>query len=81
MLIRVKLFAVARNLAGVCELELQLSANATVAELRRSLVERVPALAPLLPYMQVAVDSNYARDDQQISPQAEVAVIPPVSGG
>jgi molybdopterin converting factor subunit 1 len=81
MLIRVKLFAVARDLAGASELELQLSADATVAELRQALAVRSPALAPLLPHMQVAVDSSYATDEERLWPQAEVAIIPPVSGG
>ena len=81
MLIRVKLFAVARDLAGTGELEMNLPPSSTVSTLRAALAERVPALAPLLPHMQIAVDSRYATDDEPISPQSEVAVIPPVSGG
>lgn len=81
MRIRVKLFAVARDLAGRSELELELPSRANVAALRAEIVRQVPAFEPLLPYMQVAVDSLYATDDEPIGPQSEVAVIPPVSGG
>jgi len=81
MLIHVKLFAMARDLAGTGELPLQLPADATVAILRRALADRIPALARLMPHIQIAVDSRYAADNDVIGPQAEVAVIPPVSGG
>lgn len=81
MVICVKLFAAARDLAGAGELPMELPADATVAMLRRALVNRVPSLAPLLPHIQIAVDSRYAADNDVIGPQAEVAVIPPVSGG
>ena len=81
MLIRVKLFAVARDLAGTSELQLELPPNATVSTLRAALSERVSTLSPLLSHMQIAVDSRYATDGEPISPQSEVAVIPPVSGG
>lgn len=81
MQIRVKLFAVARDLAEQNELELELPNDANVAALRVALVRLVPALEPLLPHMQIAIDSRYAIDNEPIGPNSEVAVIPPVSGG
>ncbi|MCE9554914.1 MAG: MoaD/ThiS family protein [Planctomycetes bacterium] len=81
MRIRVKLFAVARDLAGRSELELELPSGANVAVLRAALVRDVPAFGPLLPHMQIAIDSRYATDDEPIGPHSEVAIIPPVSGG
>jgi len=77
----VKLFALARDRAGVPSLAVDLPEPATVADLRRSLAVACPALAPLLPSLMIAVDSDYADDARAIPPGAEVAAIPPVSGG
>ena len=42
----------------------------------------VPTLGPLLPSCRIAINAEYAVDDRQtIPPGAEVAAIPPVSGG
>jgi molybdopterin converting factor subunit 1 len=79
--VRLKLFAAARDLAGRDVLELELPDDATVAMLRRELTSRVPALAPLAPHLMFAVNQQYAGNDATIPPDAEVACIPPVSGG
>jgi molybdopterin synthase catalytic subunit/molybdopterin synthase sulfur carrier subunit len=79
--LRLKLFAVAKQLAGADSLELELAEGATVADLRRKLVEQIPALGPLAPAMSFAVDQEYAGDKTVLSPGADVACIPPVSGG
>jgi molybdopterin synthase catalytic subunit/molybdopterin synthase sulfur carrier subunit len=81
MVICIKLFAVARDLAGSGEVELELPAGANVAALRRALGERIPSLASLLLSCQIAIASRYATDGEIIGPGSEVAIIPPVSGG
>ena len=81
MQIQVKLFAVARQLAGREELTLTLRAAARVADVRRALVEQRPELAPLGDYLLFAVDREYAGDDVLVNQDSEIAVIPPVSGG
>ena len=43
--------------------------------------ERGPVIADLLPRCAVAVNHEYATDDQPLHPGDEVAIIPPVSGG
>lgn len=78
---RVRLFARARDLAGADEVSVALSDGATVADLRRALGREVPALAALLERSAVAVDNEFANDVQQIRQGAEVALLPPVSGG
>lgn len=77
----VHLFAAARDLAGSPSVAVELPATATVADLRRVLIESYPALAPLLPRCRVAVNQEFADDTAVIPPAAELAVIPPVSGG
>lgn len=81
MQVNVKLFAVAKQRAGAGQVTVELPEVATVADLKRALVETFPALAPLVPNLMIAVDAEYAGDDRQITPGSEVAAIPPVSGG
>jgi molybdopterin converting factor subunit 1 len=79
--ISVRLFAVARERVGAPTVLVELSETATAQDLKAKLVEGYPALEPLLPNLLIAIDSEYASDDAAIRPGAEVAVIPPVSGG
>jgi molybdopterin converting factor subunit 1 len=81
MLVRVRLFAVARERAGRPVVEVELADEATVGDLTRALAERVPDLAAIMPSARFAVDSEYADDSTPIAPGAELALIPPVSGG
>jgi molybdopterin converting factor subunit 1 len=81
MRVEVKLFAVARQRTGCSTIEVDLPAGSTVAALRAAIVKQHPALADLLPHARLAIDSEYASDAQPIPPAAEIAIIPPVSGG
>ena len=81
MNVRVRLFARARDLAGADVVELELPAGATAGNLRRALAEKVPALAPLLARSALAVNDEFAEDPLVLPPGAEVALLPPVSGG
>jgi molybdopterin converting factor subunit 1 len=79
--VTVRLFALAKEKAGRSELAIELAHGATVADLRTALADRLPALAPLMPSVLIAVDEEYASDGTLISPGSRLAVIPPVSGG
>ena len=81
MKLRVKLFAVARQRAGQDEIEVELPSRATVRQLRGALAEQFPPLAAVLAHVRFAVNSEYATDTLELNPAAEVAIIPPVSGG
>jgi molybdopterin converting factor subunit 1 len=81
MKVRVKLFAVARQRVGDDSVEIELPAGASVSQLRHALAESYPSLADVLPHVRFAVNSEYAADSQPIPAAADVAVIPPVSGG
>jgi molybdopterin converting factor subunit 1 len=80
MSIHVLYFAGAREAAGTSR-ETLARAPATVAELRASLAEAHPALSRILPRCRIAVDQEFAPDDAPLRDGAEVAVVPPVSGG
>jgi molybdopterin converting factor subunit 1 len=79
--ITVRFFAAARDLAGCETAILDLPAGSTAANLRARLAATYPALAGLLRHSLFAVGNEYAGDDSPLADGAEVAVIPPVSGG
>lgn len=81
MNVQVKLFAVARQIAGCDQLEVELASGASVADLRQALAAQVPELKPLLGSLAFAVNAEYAADDAPVPAGADVACIPPVSGG
>ncbi len=81
MLVRVRLFAVARERAGRSVVEVDLPDEATVTDLKRSLQDRIPDLAPIMSSARVSVDAEYADDSTPIPAGADLALIPPVSGG
>jgi len=81
MHVRVRLFARARDLAGADAVALDLPPGATVGDLRRRLAAAYPALAGLLERSALAVQDEFADDPLALPPDAEVALLPPVSGG
>jgi len=81
MKVRVKMFAAAREALESDQVEIELPEDARVRDLRRALAAEIPRLASLLPHTMIAIDSEYAGDDQPLTPGAEIACIPPVSGG
>ncbi len=81
MIVQVKLFAAACQAVGETTAEVTLRDDATVAELRRQLVDQFPALAPLASYLLFAVDQQFATDTQRLAGSVEIACFPPVSGG
>ena len=78
---RVLLFAAAKESMGQDSVDLELAADATVADLRKQLVAEYPVLNDLVARSHVAVDQQFALDDAPVSDAKEVALIPPVSGG
>ncbi len=75
------LFGIAREIVGVPRLTLpEPAAIQTVADLRTWLTQTYPAFNELRS-LAVAVNQEYATDDQMLDAAAEIALIPPVSGG
>ena len=81
MLVRVRLFAMQRELVGSRELRLELPEGSTVDGVWAALVERHPGLAPGRPAVRFARNGAYTDPTQPVADGDEVAVIPPVSGG
>jgi len=81
MNVRVRLFARARDLAGAATVVIDVPAEATVGELRRRLAEARPALSGILARSAMAINDEFADDDRIVPSGAEIALLPPVSGG
>jgi molybdopterin synthase catalytic subunit len=81
MRIRLLAFASAGDALGAGEMDLDLPEGSRVADLRERLDRDHPALAPLWPRLAVAVDGRVVPFDEPIPDGAEVALLPPVSGG
>jgi molybdopterin converting factor subunit 1 len=81
MILTVRLFARARDLAGADTLRIELPESATVADLRRRLAGDCPALAGLLQRSAIAVDGDFADETHGLAANCEIAMLPPVSGG
>jgi molybdopterin synthase catalytic subunit len=79
--VRVRLFAVQRELAGTREVLLELPASADVAAAWAALVAVHPALAPGRDSVRFARNGDYADASTPLADGDEVAMIPPVSGG
>ncbi len=77
----VRLFARVKDLAGAEVVRVELPDGATVADLRARLVADYPVLAGLLGRCAIAVNDEFAQDALALPAAAEVAVLPPVSGG
>ncbi len=77
------LFAHPRELVGAPSITLELDAGATIATLRDALARAAPAISSALPSCAFAIhDAVVAADAEVTTPcGAEVALIPPVSGG
>ena len=81
MTVRVMLFAAARELAGADEISLDLPHGASFGDLRAKLTSAHPKLAPLGGRALFAADAQYSSDEDLVPDAAEIALIPPVSGG
>jgi molybdopterin converting factor small subunit len=69
---KVRLFARARDLARTDLLDVDVPPGATVRDLRLRIAAAHPALA---------VNDEFADDGLILPPEAEIALLPPVSGG
>jgi molybdopterin converting factor subunit 1 len=78
---KILFFARARDLAGLAEMDVDLSPGQRVRDLRRLLAEQHPRLTGLLPHCAIAVNDEYAADDVILAAADRIALLPPVSGG
>ena len=81
MHVRVRLFAIQRQMAGAREVPVELADGSTVEDAWTAVVARFPVLKPGRASLRFARNGDYADPDTALDDGDEVAFIPPVSGG
>jgi MoaE-MoaD fusion protein len=81
MKVIVLFFASFKDRIGVTDTEIELPGNITVLDFKKFIVDRFPVLKPYASMMIIAVNRNFAFDNDLVPDSAEVAIFPPVSGG
>jgi len=81
MIITVLLFAQARERAGHARATLELPDESRVADALAMLERDHPALAALRPHLAIALDRRLVGPEAPLVHGAELALLPPVSGG
>ena len=81
MTLTVLFFAQARDRAGCSRRALELPDGSRVADALAALRAAHPGLEPLVPHLAVAVNGELSAADAAIPAGAELALLPPVSGG
>ncbi len=81
MRVKVLSFAQAREALQSSEFDLDLPEGANVRDALAALEHAHPALARLRPVLATAVNGRLVRGDAPLAAGAELALLPPVSGG
>jgi molybdopterin synthase sulfur carrier subunit len=79
--VRVKLFAMAKDLVGTGEVELSLQDGSHASSVLDHFFKANPGLSSWKNHLRVAVNAEYVGLDHRLHDGDEVAIIPPVSGG
>lgn len=81
MRVTVRLFARLRDIVGATEVQRDVAAPATIADVWRGLVQAHPELEAYASSLSCARNEDYARMDAVLHDGDDVAFLPPVSGG
>lgn len=81
MLVKVRLFARLREIAGQGELPVEVPDGYDAGALWNDLAMQYPGLAPYRSSISCAVNEDYAKFTTRLKDGDEVAFMPPVSGG
>lgn len=81
MIVKVAFFAGAKDVMGTPSIDIAMDDEATLGDLKQTLVEQHPALLEWIEKSVFSVDQEYVNEDKPLYHGAEVGLIPPVSGG
>ncbi len=81
MILKLRLFATLKERVGAPQLEVSLPPAATVDDLLAEVARGYPSLQPALEVVIVAVNREFADPSHPLTPDDEVVLFPPVSGG
>ncbi len=79
--IEIRLFASAADKAGRRIVHVPWQAGDTIGEVANRLCSQIPAIAPIINSSRWAIDMKFVSYKAIVDFDAEVALIPPVSGG
>ncbi len=77
---KIKAFGIAKEILGNSSIEIEPDTVLTVGQLKDYLFENYPEMVKLKT-MAIAVNQSYASDEMLLTEDAEIVIIPPVSGG
>jgi molybdopterin synthase sulfur carrier subunit len=80
MIVKILAFGITKDILGTMQKEIEINEGINVRELKELLEKDFPELKRLKSYF-IAIDDEYAEDDQILTVSNEIAIIPPVSGG
>jgi molybdopterin converting factor subunit 1 len=78
---RVLFFATLREKTGKNEITLEFPQGSRISDVKNLVLEKFPALNQYMDTMILALNHEFAFDDDVVPNDAEIAVFPPVSGG
>jgi molybdopterin converting factor subunit 1 len=78
---RVLFFATLRDKTGLQETSIEFTHGASIATIKKIVLEKFPTLDPIMGSVIVAMNHEFAFDEDIVKDQAEIAMFPPVSGG
>lgn len=81
MKVRVRVFAALREILSKDEVEVELSEGTTVEGLWEQLVADDDRLTPFTKSINFALNHEFVGKETELSPDDEIAFLPPVSGG
>jgi len=81
MHVRLLFFASLKDIVGARELDVEIAEGSTVSNLLEQLELKYPRLKDYRSVVLTAINEDYVDKTAQISPEDEVAIFPPVSGG
>lgn len=78
---RVLFFATLRDKTGVKEISIEFPPGARIEDIKNLVIQKFPALEQNMDTNIVALNHEYASDQEIVEDGAEIAIFPPVSGG
>jgi molybdopterin converting factor subunit 1 len=81
MRVKVKLFAVFRDIVGTKEEDLEVTPGTTVQGLLEQYIQKFPQMAKFRDHIILSVNKEYGAPARSLKEGDEVSFLPPVSGG
>jgi molybdopterin converting factor subunit 1 len=78
---RVLFFATLRERTGIREISIEFPQGSHISDIKKTILEKYPAIGQLMDTMIVALNHQFAFDEDVVPNEAEIAMFPPVSGG